>query len=73
MKVAIVKYSAGNIRSVICALQRLGVEAIVTDDAKVLQAADKVIFPGEGEARTAMTDLREKGLVEVIRNLKNPF
>ncbi len=73
MKVAIVKYSAGNTRSVICALQRLGVDPMVTDDPKELQAADKVVFPGEGEARTAMTDLREKGLVEVIRNLKKPF
>lgn len=73
MKVALVKYRAGNTRSVICALNRLGVEPVVTDDPQVMEEADKVIFPGEGEAKTAMEDLRAKGLVEVIRNLKKPF
>ena len=52
MKVAVVKYNAGNIRSVDYALRRLGVEAEITADEKVLRAADKVIFPGVGEAET---------------------
>lgn len=54
MKVAVVKYNAGNIRSVDCALRRLGVEAEITADEAVLRAADKVIFPGVGEAKTTM-------------------
>lgn len=54
MKVAVVKYNAGNIRSVDYALKRLGVEAVITADEAVLRAADKVIFPGVGEAETTM-------------------
>lgn len=54
MKVAIVKYNAGNIRSVDCALRRLGVEAMITADEAMLRSADKVIFPGVGEAATTM-------------------
>ncbi len=73
MKVAIVKYNAGNIYSVIHALQRLGVEPVLTDDAETLRTADKVIFPGQGEASNAMQYLRERGLDEVIRSLKNPI
>ncbi len=54
MKIAIVKYNAGNIRSVLNAIHRLGYEAKITDDADELRTADKVIFPGQGEAKTAM-------------------
>ena len=72
MKVAIVKYNAGNIYSVIHALNRLGVNPILTDDAAELRAADKVLFPGQGEARQAMGYLRQHGLDEVIRSLKQP-
>lgn len=72
MVVAIVKYNAGNIYSVYCACKRLGYEPILTDDPALLQKADKVIFPGVGEARAAMTYLNEHGLSQVIRNLKQP-
>lgn len=70
--VAIVKYNAGNIQSVLFAMERLGVQAAVTDDAEKLMAADKVIFPGVGEAASAMRYLRERKLDEVIRNLRQP-
>ncbi|QES87977.1 imidazole glycerol phosphate synthase subunit HisH [Rhizosphaericola mali] len=70
--IAIVKYNAGNIRSVLFALERIGVEAEVTDDAKKLENADKVIFPGVGEASTAMNYLKEKNLDILIKNLKQP-
>ena len=70
--IAIVKYNAGNIFSVYCALKRLGYEAVITDDANVLKSADKVIFPGVGEARAAMEHLNKTGLSDVIRNLKQP-
>ncbi len=72
MSVAIVKYCAGNIYSVQLALKRLGIEAILTDDAKELSRADKVIFPGQGEASNAMQYLIEHGLDDVIRSLKQP-
>ena len=72
MNVAIVKYNAGNIYSVVNALRRLGVEPLLTDDAGQLQAADRVIFPGQGEARGAMEYLRERRLDEVIRSLRQP-
>lgn len=72
MKLAIVKYNAGNTASVANALIRLGVEPLVTDAADELRAADKVIFPGVGEASTAMTYLRERGLDSVIRSLTQP-
>ncbi len=72
MKVAIVKYNAGNVESVKNALNRLDVEPIVSDDAETLQTADKVIFPGVGEASTAMSYLRERGLDEVIKSLTQP-
>lgn len=72
MQVAIVKYNAGNIRSVVNALHRCGVEAVLTDEVETLMSADKVIFPGQGEARTTMTYLREHRLDEVIRNLRQP-
>ena len=63
MKVAVVKYNAGNIRSVDYALKRLGVEAVITADEAVLRAADKVIFPGVGEAETTMDFLRAGGMI----------
>jgi glutamine amidotransferase len=70
--IAIVKYNAGNIQSVRFALERLGKEAIWTDDPEVLQSASHVIFPGVGEASTAMHYLRERGLDTVISELKQP-
>jgi glutamine amidotransferase len=70
--IAIVKYNAGNITSVKNALERLGYSCIVTDDKIFLQQAEKVIFPGVGEASSAMKYLKEKGLDEVIKNLKQP-
>ena len=70
--IAIVKYNAGNIRSVINALHRLGVEPLLTDDALQLQKADRVVFPGQGEARGAMEYLRARGLDDVIRSLTQP-
>jgi len=72
MSVAIVRYNAGNVRSVEFALRRLGVEPILTDDAAALRAADRVIFPGVGEASSAMRYLRERGLDDVIRSLTQP-
>lgn len=72
MNVAIVKYNAGNIYSVVNALRRLGVEPVLTDDAEQLQKADRVLFPGQGEARGAMEYLKARRLDEVIRNLKQP-
>ncbi len=72
MKVAIVKYNAGNTASVANALERLGVEPVITDDAGTLRSADKVIFPGVGEASTAMAYLKERGLDAVIRSLHQP-
>jgi imidazole glycerol-phosphate synthase subunit HisH len=71
--IAIVKYNAGNIRSVENALQRLGVAFEVTDDPESLRNADKVIFPGVGEANSAMKYLTERGLDQVIRSLQQPF
>lgn len=72
MRVAVVKYNAGNVRSVENALNRLGVNPELTDDPETLLTADKVIFPGVGEASTAMGYLRERNLDSVIRSLKQP-
>jgi len=72
MKIAIIKYNAGNIMSVDYALQRLGIEAEVTNDKEKILTADKVIFPGVGEASTTMAYLRERGLDKLIRSLKQP-
>ncbi|MDA9120515.1 imidazole glycerol phosphate synthase subunit HisH [Flavobacteriales bacterium] len=71
--IAIVKYNAGNVRSVQNALHRLGVDAVVTDNPEQLREAEKVIFPGVGEASTAMKYLKERGLDEVLKNLHQPF
>lgn len=72
MKLAIVKYNAGNIYSVVNAVKRLGIEPVLTDNAEELLSADKVLFPGQGNAKTAMEYLRERRLDEVIRSLKQP-
>ena len=72
MSLVIIKYNAGNIQSVLYALERIGVEATVTDDVQQIQSADKVIFPGVGEASTAMNYLKERGLDIVIKNLTQP-
>lgn len=72
MKVSIVKYNAGNVQSVLFALERIGVNAIVTDNIEELNSSDKVIFPGVGEASSAMKYLKEKNLDELIVNLKQP-
>ena len=72
MNVAIVKYNAGNIYSVVNALRRLGIEPLLTDNAEELNKANKVIFPGQGNAREAMEYLHAHHLDEVIKNLKQP-
>lgn len=72
MKISIIKYNAGNIQSVLFAFERIGINAIVTDDKDLLTTSDKVIFPGVGEASSAMKYLKEKNLDEVIVNLKQP-
>lgn len=72
MKVAIIKYNAGNIFSVLYALKRIGVDAVVTDDFDTIRSADKVIFPGVGEASSAMAYLQEKRLDNLIKSLTQP-
>jgi glutamine amidotransferase len=73
VKTVIVKYNAGNVISVTNALRRLGVNPEITDDPEKLAAADKVIFPGVGEASTAMSYLKQRGLDKILTNLKQPF
>ena len=72
MEVAILKYNAGNTQSVIYAMNRLGYEPIVSDDPEIISKADKVIFPGVGEASTAMAYLKERNLDKVLLGLKQP-
>lgn len=72
MKVVIIKYNAGNIQSMDFALQRLGIKAEITADEKKIRSADKIIFPGVGEASSTMTYLRDKGLDKVILSLSQP-
>ena len=72
MKLVIVDYGAGNIQSIKFAFQRLGVEAVLTNDAGQIRNADKVIFPGVGEASSAMNKLWESGLHDSISDLKQP-
>ena len=72
MKVAIVDYGAGNIQSLRFALDRLGVESVLTANPEVLRTADKVIFPGVGEASSAMKKLRATGLDSLLPTLKQP-
>ena len=71
--VAVIHYNAGNIRSVLNALDRLGVESMLTDDASAIEKAEKVIFPGVGEASSAMTYLRKNNLDTLIQSLRQPF
>ncbi|PWL29640.1 MAG: imidazole glycerol phosphate synthase subunit HisH [Fluviicola sp. XM-24bin1] len=70
--IAIIEYNAGNSRSVYNALNRLNCEAVITSDKEIISTADKVIFPGVGEASSAMKFLRETGLNQTILNLKQP-
>ena len=72
MDLVIIKYNAGNIQSVLYALERIGVSAVVTDDIEQIQKAGKVIFPGVGEASSAMRYLKEHKLDAVIKNLQQP-
>lgn len=70
--IAVIDYDTGNLRSVANALSRLGAEFCVTDDPSKIRAAQRVLLPGVGEAQSAMTKLRERGLVEVIKSLNQP-
>lgn len=72
MKIVIIKYNAGNIRSVLFALERIGADAVVTDEPELILSADKIIFPGVGEASSAMNYLRERKLDLLIQNLEQP-
>jgi len=72
MEVAIVKYNAGNIYSVVNAMKRLGIEPTLTDDVETLQKADRILFPGQGQAREAMEYLKARQLDQVIKSLKQP-
>ena len=72
MNTVIIQYNAGNIQSVLYALERIGMTAVVTDDPSLIQSADKVIFPGVGEASTAMQYLKERNLDVLIAELKQP-
>jgi glutamine amidotransferase len=73
MKLVIIKYNAGNVRSVQFALERLAVEPLLTDDPVEILSADRIIFPGVGEASSAMAYLKERGLDKVIMDAKQPF
>jgi len=73
MKVVLIDYGAGNTKSVQYALQRLGVETVLTNNPELIQKADKVIFPGVGHANSAMEKLEQSGLNKLIPNLKQPF
>ena len=72
MKTVIIKYNAGNVQSVMYALDRIGATYLYTDNEEEIRSADKVIFPGVGEASTAMAYLRDKGLDKLIPSLKQP-
>ncbi|WP_207493975.1 imidazole glycerol phosphate synthase subunit HisH [Aridibaculum aurantiacum] len=72
MKIVIVKYNAGNVQSVLFALERIGAEAVVSDNPEEIKGADKVIFPGVGAAGTAMAYLRERKLDQLIKDLQQP-
>ena len=72
MKIVIIDYGAGNVKSVQFALERLGYEAICTNNPEEIISADKVIFPGVGEAQSAMKEIVKFGLDKVIPNLKQP-
>lgn len=70
---AVVDYNAGNVFSVLCALERLGEKAEVTSDRERILSADRVIFPGVGYAVSAMEELEKRGLADVLTNVKRPF
>ncbi len=72
MNVAILKYNAGNVRSVQIALERIGIDAVLTDDHAALLSADRIIFPGVGEASSAMAYLRDRNLDKVLLSCKQP-
>ncbi len=72
MKLVIIKYNAGNVQSVSFALERLGIDFLITDNAEEIKSADKVLFPGVGEASTTMAFLRDKQLDKLIPELKQP-
>jgi len=72
MKLAIIKYNAGNIQSVSFALERLGIDFVITDDAETIRGADKVLFPGVGEASTTMKYVKDRKLDVLIKDLKQP-
>lgn len=72
MKLAVIQYNAGNIQSVLFALERLGIDGVVTDDAMEISSADRVIFPGVGEASTAMSYLKARNMDKVITELRQP-
>ena len=72
MKVVIIKYNAGNVQSLKFALNRLGIDPLITDDHDEIQRADKIIFPGQGEARSAMKYLKNKNLDQVLTHLRQP-
>ncbi|AIZ63957.1 imidazole glycerol phosphate synthase [Hymenobacter sp. DG25B] len=73
MEIAVIDYKGGNVQSVLFALERLGVQAILTADHEIIRRADKVLFPGEGEAASAMRELRAQGLDEFLPTLTQPF
>lgn len=73
MKIAVIKYNSGNVQSVLYAMERLGAEAELTDNPDKIRAADKVIFPGQGEASSAMRYLKERKLDQLISEIKQPF
>lgn len=72
MKLVIIDYGAGNIKSIQFAFKRLGIDAVLSSNAEEIKAADKVIFPGVGEASSAMNKLKESGLDAIIPELKQP-
>jgi glutamine amidotransferase len=72
MKVAVIDYGAGNVRSVLFALERQGVQGVLTANPEAIQSADKVIFPGVGEASSAMVELKKRGLDLIIPELTQP-
>ena len=72
MEVAIIKYNAGNIFSVVNALRRMDIEPVLTDDREIISRADRIIFPGQGSAETTMRYIREHHLDDLIRSLQQP-
>jgi glutamine amidotransferase len=73
MEIAVIDYKGGNVQSVLFALERLGVQATLTSDEEVIRRADKILFPGEGEAASAMSELRAQGLDKLLPTLTQPF